>query len=115
MLPNNKALETIMSVCGPASVSLTRVFHYDNRGRVIQTVEQYGDVTSRISYRYDFLGNLLKKHESYIVANNSEYSVLTQYTYDRRSRLLAETTTVSGGVQGHSVSTSAPTKHYIPL
>lgn len=109
MLPNNKALETIMSVCGPASVSLTRVFHYDNRGRVIQTVEQYGDVTSRISYRYDFLGNLLKKHESYIVANNSEYSVLTQYTYDRRSRLLAETTTVSGGVQGHSVSTSAPT------
>lgn len=109
LLQNNKTQETVMSVCGPTTVSLTRVFHYDNRGRVIQTVEHYGDVTCRISYKYDFPGNVLIKHESYIIAGNSEYCVQTRYMYDRRSRLLSETTTVSGGKQGHMVSTSSPT------
>lgn len=89
---------------GAAGKFVERVFYYDYRGRLIQTVEKnhLGGI-SRYSTKYDFAGNVLKNHEEHTAvmpAGDSGSGVapdqkLTEFTYDHRSRLLTEKTTLN--------------------
>ncbi|MDR1349126.1 MAG: DUF6443 domain-containing protein [Prevotellaceae bacterium] len=113
-IKNLKAYERLRVLDG-GGVYVERAFYYDRYGRVIQTVEKnhLGGI-SRYSSKYDFVGNVLARHEKHetfkyqqfgsgseISKNKTvkigEYNEkLTLFTYDRRGRLLTETTTVNG-------------------
>ncbi len=75
------------------------MFYYDRKGRLVQTVERnhLGGI-SRYSNKYDFVGNVLASHESHQKAADFEgYDTkTTEFTYDHRSRLLTENTSVNG-------------------
>ena len=73
-----------------------RSFHYDYRGRVIQTTEKYPDGSiHRTSDKYDFVGNITASKETYTHGSTTETLDRT-FSYDRRGRLLAETATIGG-------------------
>lgn len=85
-----------------AGAFVGRAFYYDYRGHVIQTVEKnhLGGI-SRYSSKYDFAGNVLKKHEQHSLGQelstpDDYYQKLTEFTYDHRGRLLTEQTTLNG-------------------
>ena len=78
-----------------------RAFYYDKKGRVIQTVirNQSGGV-DRVSYRYDFCGNVLLSAESHRKNGDAEEDVLIRrFTYDSRGRLLAESACLNDGAE----------------
>ena len=78
-----------------------RAFYYDKKGRVIQTVirNQSGGV-DRVSYRYDFCGNVLLSAESHRKNRDAEEDVLIRrFTYDSRGRLLAESACLNDGAE----------------
>lgn len=74
-----------------------RAFYYDSEGRVVQTVEKnpLGDIT-HVSCKYDFMGNVLTRHELVQVSAEVEADVkITTCTYDNFGRLLTEKTTLN--------------------
>ena len=77
-------------------VLVMRVFYYDYKNRLLQTVQSdpYGGVL-RTSFRYDFAGNVLKRHERF-TAPAIDDILLTEFTYDNRGRLLTETASLNG-------------------
>ena len=88
------------------TASLSRSYHYDSRGRVIQMVEKGSDGwTSRYSTKYDFLGNVLVFKESHAPSSGTSHYVKTTYTYDSRGRVLSCSRNVDG-VQKAAVSYS---------
>ena len=72
-----------------------RAFYYDYKNRPVQTVQAdpYGGLL-RTSFRYDFAGNVLKRHERF-TAPDIDDVLLTEFTYDNRGRLLSETATLN--------------------
>ena len=77
-----------------------RVFYYDSKGRLIQTVEcdNLSSKVLRISSRYDFAGNLLAQRESYTHDTTTDHLDRT-FTYDARSRMTKETAQFNSGEQ----------------
>lgn len=94
-----KGLKTYEKVYNTDNTTYTeRRFYYDSKARLIQTVERnHLGYTSRYSYEYDFMGNLLTAHESHQVNSSTTHTVLKRNTYDHRNRLLTTTTTLNGG------------------
>ena len=77
---------------------LTRVYYYDKRDRVIQTVTQYPDgILCRTSVKYDYAGNPLITLEKYTY-NNKSLTIRTERTFDKRSRQLTEQTIIDDRV-----------------
>ena len=79
---------------------IERVFHYDKKGRVIQTVERnvLGGI-SRTSVKYDFQGHPLVIHEAHRTSSTDTTDDIkrTEYVYDSRGRVLSETVTLNNG------------------
>ena len=73
------------------SPCITRSYFYDKLGRVIQTAESdYPGWAARNSTEYDFAGRVVAKMESHCAPDDqSWHSLLTQYSYDDRGRLLS--------------------------
>lgn len=94
-----KGLKTYEKVYNTDNSSYAeRRFYYDSKARLIQTVERnHLGYTSRYSYEYDFLGNMLTAHESHQVNSSTTHTVLKRNTYDHRNRLLTTTTTLNSG------------------
>ena len=78
-----------------SSPTLSRAFHYDSRGRVIQTIESFSDNHAvRHSTKYDFTGNVLATKETLSGADST--SITTTYTRDARGRVLSVSRNVGG-------------------
>ena len=80
---------------GSTDAYVERAFHYDGKGRLIQTVErnQSGGI-SRTSTSYDFRGLPLTVREDHTFSSSSQYSApmhrTVTYSYDNRGRVLTE-------------------------
>ena len=83
---------------GEDSPCITRSYFYDKYGRVIQTAESdYPGWAARYSTKYDFVGNVIAKKEYHCAPDdNSGQTMLTQYTYDNRGRLITISREVDG-------------------
>ena len=69
---------------------LTRAYHYDSKGRVIQTIERWSDSwTRRVSTGYSFTGEVLSTKETVTPPGGAPHVMATQYTRDERGRLLS--------------------------
>ena len=74
--------------------SVTRYYHYDYKGRVIQTSERWSDGRlHRISTRYSFTGDVLATKETVVIpagggGTDQVNSLATFYTRDPRGRVL---------------------------
>ena len=91
--------QLILNPDNPSSVYVERAYYYDNKGRIIQTVERnpLGGI-SRTSLKYDFIGNILAQCESHQTsAGSSPDTKTTRFRYDHRSRLLSDSTVLNGG------------------
>lgn len=76
---------------------LTRAYHYDSKGRVIQTVERWSDSwTRRVSTAYSFSGDILSVKETVTPPSSTPHVMNTQYTRDERGRILSCTRTLDG-------------------
>ena len=76
--------------------SVTRYYHYDSKGRVIQIKEKWTDGRlHRVSTKYSFTGDVLATKETVIVeagpgeGSDSETRLATFYTRDPRGRVLS--------------------------
>ena len=94
-----KGLKTYEKVYNTDNTTYTeRRFYYDSRARLIQTVERnHLGYTSRYSYEYDFIGNMLTAHEGHQINSSTTHTLLKRNTYDHRNRLLTTTITLNGG------------------
>lgn len=94
-----KGLKTYEKVYNTDNTTYTeRRFYYDLRARLIQTVERnHLGYTSRYSYEYDFIGNMLTAHEGHQINSSTTHTLLKRNTYDHRNRLLTTTITLNGG------------------
>ena len=92
-----KGLKTYekVRVLDGGSTFIERAFYYDERGRLIQTVEKNLVGVSRYSTIYDFMGNPLTTYEAHVPSSGYSYQVQSDNTYDHRNRLLATTTQFS--------------------
>jgi RHS repeat-associated protein len=103
-----KGLKTYekVAVLGGTVSPVERTFYYDNKGRLIQTVEDnaQGGI-SRTTIQYDFMGNVLQSHESHSIQSHTATPSLVQTTnaYDRRNRLEMTTTRL------YNTPTASPT------
>lgn len=81
---------------GSSSLALARTFYYDQRGRVIQTIESRsdGDIL-RTSNKYDYMGNLLICAEQYQIGDKT-YDIRYCYTYDSHGRRIHERILIDG-------------------
>ncbi len=69
---------------------LTRAYHYDSKGRVIQTVERWSDSwTRRVSIAYSFSGDIMSVKETVTPPGSTTHVMNTQYTRDERGRILS--------------------------
>lgn len=72
--------------------SVTRYYHYDSRGRVIQAAERWSDGTyRRVSTKYSFTGDVLGTKETVIPSGSGAtlHSLATVYTRDDRGRVIS--------------------------
>ena len=78
---------------------LEKAYYYDDKARVVQVVarNKYGRV-SRESYKYDFKGNILARHEYHETSSSRGDSLLVTFTYDHASRLKSSTARLNGGL-----------------
>lgn len=77
--------------------SVTRAYHYDSRGRVIQTIEVWSDNWSRrISTNYSFTGDILAQKEKVITPGGANHTLLSEYTRDNRGRITSLARTLNG-------------------
>jgi YD repeat-containing protein len=78
----------------PDAPSVTRYYHYDYKGRVIQTNERWSDGRlHRISTKYSFTGDVLAAKETVVIpaeggGTDQVNSLATFYTRDPRGRVL---------------------------
>lgn len=85
--------------------SSRRTFYYDKRNRVIQSVETTpANHYVRVSFKYDYTGNPLIRHEEYMVGADTT-TVEYGFAYDHRGRLTHETVTVDGVLQTDMTNT----------
>ena len=78
-------------------VYVERAFYYDNKGRLIQTVEIGSDGWQSIySTEYDFTGNIIATRESHTPPQGTEDILITRYSYDMRGRMLSSSVTLNG-------------------
>ena len=91
--------KSVFSPARKAPLSARRTFYYDARNRVIQSVETtplgYG---WRISYKYDYLGNILIRDEQHNISEGEPLNLRYAYTYDGRGRQLREVVSINGKV-----------------
>lgn len=88
-----------------APASTRRTFYYDLRNRVIQSVETTpSDCRLRISYRYDYAGNILVRDEQHIRPGSDSIDIRYTYAYDDRGRQIREQTAINGAVQSDITS-----------
>lgn len=85
---------------GSTNAYVERAFHYDCKGRLIQTVERnQSGGTSRTSTRYDFRGLPLTVREDHTFSSSGQYLApmhrTVNYSYDDRGRVLTETVKVN--------------------
>ena len=74
-----------------------RYYHYDSRGRVIQTNEGWSDNWSRrVSTGYTFTGEVQSVQETVTPPGGTSHVMNTQYTRDGRGRLLSCSRTLDG-------------------
>ncbi len=93
------------SLIGIRREYLCRTYYYDIRNRIIQTVEtDYRGNKLRTSYQYDYIGNILARHEQYTV-DAEVTEVRYDYSYDSRGRITAENITINGESQTDVTST----------
>lgn len=69
-----------------------RVYYYDDKARVIQIVtkNKYKRI-SRESYKYDFPGNILARHEYHETSTDQIDSLIVTLEYDHASRAISST------------------------
>ena len=76
---------------------LTRAYHYDSKGRVIQTIERWSDNWSRrVSTGYTFTGEVQSVQETVMPPGGASRVMNTQYTRDGRGRILSCNRTLDG-------------------
>lgn len=76
---------------------IERAYYYDSKGRIVQSIERdYNGGILRTSYKYDFVGKILKQHEHYTLGIVDD-ALLRTFEYDSRGRLLAETSQLNDG------------------
>ena len=79
--------------------SVTRYYHYDSKGRVIQIKEFWSDGWStRRSTKYDFVGNVLAEKEVHESSGGRCDSLVTEYGYDERGRRISLCRSLDGDV-----------------
>ena len=85
------------SALASGGLTISRRYHYDRYGRIIQIVENGSDGSLfRTSTKYDFVGNVLAISETHTLANeDGGNTVLTLNSYDGRGRLLGSSTTLN--------------------
>ena len=94
----------------PGEQSVTRYYHYDSRGRVIQVNERRSDGRlRRVSTKYSFTGDVLATKETVVVPAQggmpaAEHSLVTSYTRDLRGRVLSCSRVLDGSETLDSVS-----------
>ena len=83
--------------------SVTRYYHYDSKGRVIQLNEVWSDGRRhRVSTKYSFTGDVLATKETVVTPAASgsgpdqENSLATFYTRDQRGRILSSSRALDG-------------------
>lgn len=76
---------------------IERAMYYDKKGQLRQCIERnHLKGTTCISYKYDFVGNIIMTHESYQSSSNATKDIkITHFTYDKFGRLLSEKTTLN--------------------
>lgn len=77
-----------------------KAYYYDDKARVVQIVtrNKYNKI-SRESYKYDFIGNLLARHELHEIASGRKDSLLVTFEYDHASRVISSTARLNNGIQ----------------
>ncbi|MBQ3812042.1 MAG: hypothetical protein II841_00580 [Bacteroidales bacterium] len=81
--------------------SVTRYYHYDSHGRVIQTAERWSDGTyRRVSTKYSFTGDVLGMKETVIPSGSgaTSHTLATVYTRDNRGRVISCNRVLDGTV-----------------
>ena len=81
--------------------SVTRYYHYDSHGRVIQTAERWSDGTyRRVSTKYSFTGDVLGMKETVIPSGSgaTSHTLSTVYTRDDRGRVVSCNRVLDGTV-----------------
>ena len=85
---------------------IERRYYYDHAGRMVQEVStnQYKPLTekmltSRISNKFDFQGNLTAVQETHRMNATVSHTLRSNYTYDHRNRLLFSSTYVDGSAK----------------
>ena len=93
--------ETVYPAPGPdgtipaGAPSVTRYYHYDYNGRVVQMKEVWSDGHSRrLSTKYSFTGDVLATKET--LSGPESTSITTTYTRDSRGRILSVGRDVGG-------------------
>lgn len=93
--------ETVYPAPGPdgtipaGAPSVTRYYHYDYNGRVVQMKEVWSDGrTRRLSTKYSFTGDVLATKET--LSGADTISITTTYTRDARGRILSVGRDVGG-------------------
>ena len=86
---------------------VTRTYWYDSRERVAQSLESRPDGSSiRTSFLYDLQGNVLKRKETVTEPEDvNPRSLLSEYTYDARGRVLTLARTLGNGGSSTSLDT----------
>ena len=81
--------------------SVTRYYHYDSHGRIIQTAERWSDGTyRRVSTKYSFTGDVLGMKETVIPSGSgaTSHTLATVYTRDNRGRVISCNRVLDGTV-----------------
>jgi RHS repeat-associated protein len=93
--------ETVYPAPGPdgtipaGALSVTRYYHYDYNGRVVQMKEVWSDGHSRrLSTKYSFTGDVMATKET--LSGPESTSITTTYTRDSRGRILSVSRNVGG-------------------
>ena len=85
---------------------LTVTTYYDDRCRVIQTVnDNLHGQKSRIDTKYDFVGNVLQQRESHGVSATRTDILETVNTHDDRGRLMTSVTKLNNGAPATTIHT----------
>lgn len=76
---------------------IEKAFYYDDKGRMIQTViRNHLEGITRITTKYDKVGNILATHESKQTSATATADVkIVRNTYDKFGRLLCQRTTIN--------------------
>lgn len=97
----NKTLKTYEKLAEMSTIYNTiqytrRSFFYDDRGRLRQSVDKGSDGgVLRISQKYDYLGNVVKRAATYTKGGFTK-TITSTFQYDNRCRLITECSSLDG-------------------